>query len=344
MVSQKIQEYKNYLIILIIILAILYFGRILFIPLSFSVLISFLLYPVCNWFENRKVPRTLAVLICITLLILVGAILSFLLIKQISSFSHDWPNLSSKLPDAITEFKTFMIKLGIPSTLQNKWFSIFSSNSASEIFKLIPAFLYSSSLMAVSLILIPLFSALILLNRTNLVQVLKSLFKSEYINVVQRILHLIVKTYYDFIKGMILVYFIVGLLNSLGLLLLGIPHPFLFGFIASGLTFIPFVGIIIGSLLPMSVAWLTYNSIMYPLGVVAVFSIVQYLEANLIFPLSVSSRLKISSLATIISIIAGGILWGAAGMILFVPFVAILKLIADNTYKLEFLSLLLGRK
>ena len=239
MVSQKIQEYKNYLIILIIILVILYFGRILFIPLSFSVLISFLLYPICNWFENRKVPRTLAVLICITLLILVGAILSFLLNKQISSFSHDWPNLSSKLPDAITEFKTFMIKLGIPSTLQNKWFSIFSSNSASEIFKLIPAFLYSSSLMAVSLILIPLFSALILLNRTNLVQVLKSLFKSEYINVVQRILHLIVKTYYDFIKGMILVYFIVGLLNSLGLLLLGIPHPFLFGFIASVLTFIP---------------------------------------------------------------------------------------------------------
>ena len=251
MVSQKIQEYKNYLIILIIILVILYFGRILFIPLSFSVLISFLLYPVCNWFENRKVPRTMAVLICITLLILVGAILSFLLIKQISSFSHDWPNLRSKLPDAIAEFKTFMIKLGIPITL---------------------------------------------------------------------------------------------LLNSLGLLLLGIPHPFLFGFIASVLTFIPFVGIIIGSLLPMSVAWLTYNSIWYPLGVVAVFSIVQYFEVNLIFPLAVSSRLKISSLATIISIIAGGILWGAAGMILFVPFVAILKLIADNTSKLGSLSLLLGRK
>ena len=198
--------------------------------------------------------------------------------------------------------------------------------------------------MAVSLILIPLFSALILLNRSNLVQVLKSLFKSEYNNVVQRILHLIVKAYYDFIKGMILVYFIVGLLNSLGLLLLGIPHPFLFGFIASVLTFIPFVGIIIGSLLPMSVAWLTYNSIWYPLGVVAVFSIVQYFEVNLIFPLAVSSRLKISSLATIISIIAGGILWGAAGMILFVPFVAILKLIADNTSKLGSLSLLLGRK
>ena len=61
-----------------------------------------------------------------------------------------------------------------------------------------------------------------------------------------------------------------------------------------------------------------------------VFALVQYLEANVIFPMAVSSRLKISTLVTVVVMFAGGILWGAAGMILFIPFAAIAKLIVDE--------------
>ena len=89
-------------------------------------------------------------------------------------------------------------------------------------------------------------------------------------------------------------------------------------------------------------AWITYNSIWYPLGVVGIFMLVQYLEANLIFPLAVSSRLKINALVTIVVIIAGGIVWGVAGMILFIPFLGILKLVADRTPSLKTLALILG--
>jgi predicted PurR-regulated permease PerM len=137
---------------------------------------------------------------------------------------------------------------------------------------------------------------------------------------------------------------IVGILNSAGLLLLGIPHAFLFGFIASILTFIPYVGILIASLLPISMAWITYNSIWYPLGVIGIFALVQYLEANLIFPLAVSSRLKINTLVTIAFIFAGAIIWGVSGMILFIPFLGILKLVADRTPSLKTLSIILGEE
>jgi predicted PurR-regulated permease PerM len=139
-----------------------------------------------------------------------------------------------------------------------------------------------------------------------------------------------------------LVYLIVGLLNSIGLLIIGVPHPFLFGFIAAVLTFIPYVGIIISSLLPIVVSWVTYNSIWYPIGVVIVFTIVQLLEAYIIFPLAVGNRLKINTLVIMVVIILGGIIWGATGMILFIPFISILKLIADRTESLKTLSLLLG--
>jgi predicted PurR-regulated permease PerM len=139
-----------------------------------------------------------------------------------------------------------------------------------------------------------------------------------------------------------IVYLVVGTLNSIGLLLLGVPHAIFFGYTAAILTFIPYVGIMVGALLPMAMSWITYNSIWYPISVVLLFSLVQYLEANVIFPLAVSNKLKINALATISAIFIGGIIWGVAGMILFVPFLAIAKLIVDNSPKLKTWSVLLG--
>ncbi len=141
-----------------------------------------------------------------------------------------------------------------------------------------------------------------------------------------------------------LVYLIVGILNSIGLALIGIPNPIFFGFIASILTFIPYVGITMGALMPITVSWLVYDSIYYPLGVIAVFVIVQVLEANVIFPLAVSGRLKINALMTLVVIIGGGIIWGALGMVLFLPFAAILKLIADQVEDMRPVAILLGTK
>jgi predicted PurR-regulated permease PerM len=68
----------------------------------------------------------------------------------------------------------------------------------------------------------------------------------------------------------------------------------------------------ISSLLPIAVSWITFNSIWYPLGVVFGLSIVQALEAYVIFPFAVGRRLKINALVIIIMITAEGFLWGAA--------------------------------
>jgi predicted PurR-regulated permease PerM len=69
---------------------------------------------------------------------------------------------------------------------------------------------------------------------------------------------------------------------------------------------------------------------------------VQYLEANVIFPVAVSNRLNVNTLVMLIAIFAGGILWGVAGMILFVPFVGVAKLIADHNPDWKTLSMILG--
>lgn len=216
------------------------------------------------------------------------------------------------------------------------------NNSGNQVFTFIGNTANSFSQSLISLLIIPVFTTLILYHRTLLTKALYQIFPVEKREMVHEILVETIHEYYNFIKGMLVVYLAVGILNSIGLAIIGIPHPILFGFIASVLTFIPYVGIMISALLPITVSWITFNSIWYPIGVIVVFGIVQLLEANIIFPMAVGSRLKINTFIIILMIFIGGILWGGAGMILFIPFVSILKLIADRTESLKSLSMLLG--
>jgi predicted PurR-regulated permease PerM len=320
---------------------ILYFGKTIFIPLSFSMLISFVLYPVCKWMEKKGMHKGFAIFSCIFGLTLLIFSLLYLLFLQVAAFSNEWQAFSLKLEETATQLGIFITeKFEVSSEKQSAFLKNFISNL--EIFPLLKNTAYSFFASLFNLILFPIFSALILYYRHLLAAVLYQIFPSNKKKTIHEILVETIHEYYKFIKGMLLVYLIVGLLNSIGLVIIGVPHPFLFGFIASILTFIPYVGIIVSSLLPIAVSWVTFNSIWYPLGVILVFSIVQLLEANIIFPFAVGNRLKINTLVIIIVIILGGILWGAAGMILFIPFTSIVKLIADRTESLKALSLLLG--
>lgn len=321
---------------------ILYFGRNIFIPISFALLISFVLYPICAWLERKGLGRLMSIVVAITLLMLVGVLLLALLVYQFISFLDEWPAIQQKFSGAIAELSDVISVIGFSKEEQNTVISKMSQQSGSNILSLIKNAISASAFSIVLLVLIPVYAVLILYYRQYWMKILARLFPSEKNESLREMLGLTIKAYYNFIKGMALVYVVVGSLNSVGLLLLGVPHAILFGFIASILTFIPYVGIIVGSLLPITMAWITYDSIWYPVGIIGIFAFVQYLEANVIFPVAVSSRLNVNTLVMLIAIFTGGILWGMAGMILFVPFVGIAKLIADHNPKWKTVSMILG--
>jgi predicted PurR-regulated permease PerM len=322
---------------------LLYLGRSLFIPLAFSVLISFVLYPMCRWLEHRGINRVWAIiLLLIALSLLLAAVLA-LLVSQFKAFGSEWPQLRAKLEQSYVQAGDYLEKeFDVSPAARDNFLQTFLNDSSSQLVGLVRTTITSSMVSLVLLALIPIYTFLILLYRHRLVISLEFLFPRVAREKIIDILQLTIHTYYNFIKGMAIVYLIVGILNSAGLLLLGVPHAFLFGFIASILTFIPYVGIMVASLLPITIAWITFNSVWYPLAVILIFAFVQYLEANVIFPWAVSAKLNLNTLFTIIAIILGGIIWGAAGMILFVPFAAILKLIAEKTDGGSALSFLLG--
>lgn len=321
---------------------ILFFARSILIPISFSILISFVVYPVCRWLETKGVGRFGSIAITLLLVMLLFSLLVALLVYQLIGFVNEWPSLHAKISASLNSFSEFLTTLGISRQQQDDFLSSISSDSGKDFLNFIGDTIRASISSTVMLVLIPVYAILILYYRSHWLKVLHRVFPSESKGELNALIGLTIQAYYNFIKGMALVYLVVGILNSLGLLALGIPHAILFGFIASILTFIPYVGIIIGSLLPIAVSWVTYDSVWYPVGVVAVFSVVQYLEANVIFPFAVSSRLNVNTLVMLVAIFAGGLIWGLAGMILFVPFVGIAKLVADHHPGWKTASMILG--
>jgi|SRR5688572_12495212 len=323
---------------------ILYIGRPLFIPLSFALFISFILQPFCTMMERKGIGRVLAITISLILLTIIFSVMMYLLYTQFTKFTQEWPFINEKITGLISSIKKFLIKdLGFSAEQVEYWGADMLNNTAKNTLALVETTIISVFVNVIMFLLIPIYAFLILFYRHNLVDVLYSLFPDSQRSKVADVIELSISTYYSFFKGMVIVYLVVGILNSVGLLLLGVPHAFLFGFLTAIMTFIPYVGIVIASLLPITYAWITYDSVWYPLGVVGIFAFVQYLEANIIFPWAVSQRLDLNTLITLIVIVLGGIIWGAAGMILFVPFAAILKLISDRMKGWESLSKLLGK-
>ncbi len=343
--SIKLNQTANFLVCVVSGGVILYFGSPLFIPLSFALLISFAVYPVCKKLEQKGFPSMLAIILCVLVVVLLFAAIIALLLQQLLSFSAEWVSLKGKLMESLTWGRNYLREhYGITEKRQEEWLKNMLLGSSGGVLSFLKSLAYASGISAVLLLIIPVYSVLLLYYRRLLAEALYSLFPADRRPVMKEILEATIHQYHNFIKGMIIVYVAVGLLNSAGLMLLGIDHALLFGFIASILTFIPYIGIIAASLLPITISWLTYNSAWYPIGVVLIFTIVQYLEANIIYPVAVGNRLHLNTLIIFVAIIAGGIIWGAAGMILFIPFIAILKLFADRTAGWETISKLLGEK
>lgn len=322
---------------------ILYFGRDVFIPVAYAVLFSFVLYPSCAWLERKGLGRMTAILLNLLLLVAFFAGVGALLVQQFVLFVKEWPAFQTKLLGTLTDASLLLAdKVGMSEENQRMMVARLTEELLGGTFAFIREAISFSAWSAVAMILIPVYTVLILYYRHHWVNVLYRLFPAERDEDTREVLVLAIKAYFNFIKGMGIVYLAVGILNSIGLLVLGVPHPVLFGFIASVLTFVPYVGIIIGSLLPIAMAWTTYDSAWYALGVVGVFTLVQYLEANVIFPVAVSNRLKVNTLVVLVALFIGGILWGVSGMILFIPFVGIAKLIADRNQRFKTLSMILG--
>jgi predicted PurR-regulated permease PerM len=134
----------------------------------------------------------------------------------------------------------------------------------------------------------------------------------------------------NYLKGMLIVISIITTLTVFGLWALGLKYAIFLGVLAGLLSLIPFIGIIVSALIPITLALLTKDSLWYAVGVVAVFAVVQFLEGNFITPKIVGNKVDVNPLAVILGIVIFGAIGGIPAMIITVPFLGLMKIIASH--------------
>jgi predicted PurR-regulated permease PerM len=190
--------------------------------------------------------------------------------------------------------------------------------------------------------IMPIYIFLFLYYRTFLAEFILMSFEEKDKIKVRNVLYKVKQVVKNYIAGMFVVIIILAILNSIALLSLGISHAFLFAGFAALLNVIPFLGPFIGATLPILYAFLTKDSLWYTFGVFMAFYIIQLFESNLFTPKIVGGKVSMNPLMTIIALFVGNFIWGLAGMILFIPGMAILKVIFDEVEGMEPYGFLLG--
>ncbi len=343
--AYRILRFYTYLLFFIVLIFfLLYEGRMLFIPLSFGFLISFILYPICRRME-KALGRIGSITVCLVILFLFGFLILQLLGKSFLFLQQQFTGAEEKITSRLADIVYYAEQLlGIEADQEKDLMQQLSESLIKDIFPLIWDTIFMSATSLTVILIVPIFVALILYYRELLVKFVLAVVPEKHVSGFKKSISELAATYYHFAKGMVLVYLIVGILNSAGFLAIGLPNAVYLGGMAALLTFFPYVGIMIGGLAAVIVAWTTFDAVWYPIAVVVILGVVQYLEANVIFPLAVGHQLKINPLATFISIIVGGIVWGGAGMILFVLFVAMLKILSEHIEELRPLAILIGEE
>jgi predicted PurR-regulated permease PerM len=330
----------DYIYKLMVIIALTIFAVILcrdiVIPLAFAVFLSMVLLPIVKKLE-RKTGTTLAVTIVVVGGMVVFGLLSWLLVNQIIYLANDLPNLQDRTNKFLDDIKGLMwTELNIGQSERNQMVQDFLKSVS----KYLGDFLVTTSNTLATVIQIPIYMFLLLIYRDKFKLFFLSMlpngnremaWKKDIENVTQ-----------GYIAGLMLVTLIVATLNTMGLLFLGIKHAIFFGILSGVLTIIPYVGIFIGALLPTIMALITKESAWYAVGVVAVFTVVQFLEGNFITPRITGSKVSINALAAIIALLLGGKILGIAGMILAVPAIGILKIVLSYSSRLRPFVILLG--
>ncbi len=335
--------FASSLIVLVVFVFVLYLLKDVLVPLCFSGLFAFLLLPVCRFFESWRIPRTISIVLAIIIGVSFIFLIFYLAYVQILDLQNLLPLFTQKAEVWMKDIqvianKTFHIRKAQLFAESQKYLAEILKNSSS----FISSTLSTTSGFLVNLSLVPLYVFLFLLYRDFLKMFLYKLFRKTSVHKINGVVKKIKEVVLSYMTGLILVIVIIGSLNTIALLILGIPNAVFFGFFAAVLVLIPYIGIAIGALLPILVALITKDSYLYALGVAASFAVVQFLEGNFITPYVVGSKVSINSLAAIISIILFGNLWGISGLVLALPVTAVLKIIFDAVDGLKAWGFLLG--
>jgi predicted PurR-regulated permease PerM len=323
----------------------LFLARQFLIPFSLAALMAMLMLPVCKKLEKWKFNRGIAIGFCILIILLILAGLVFLFSLQIASFAQDIPSLQGQMNKKLNNVQHFVEdKFGVSPEKQIDYLEQQASTFLESTGRYMSGFVSTTTGMLATIGIIVIYIFFFMYYRNKFQRFFLMITPAERHETVGRITKQISQVTQQYLTGVLTVVVILAIMNSIGLLIIGIKQAIFFGVLAGILNIIPYIGVLIGSLFPIVVALLTKDGFGAAIAVACVFAFNQFLENNFLTPNIVGGKVKVNPLATIIALLIGGYLWGVAGMILFIPFLGIAKIIFDNIESLQPYGYLIGEE
>lgn len=323
----------------------LYVLKPLIMLLLLAAIFAVMIFPVQRFLERKlRCNRFLATLLSILVMFGCTVLLGFFISFQLGEFLNNGEEYISKITEILgAAVNSIESALGV----RKSNYSFAGDTDLNELlqgnFDKVSTFVLESGAVFSDLLLIPIYLFFFLYYRRFLRNFTYRLFNNKSKSFINILINKIYNIQQSYLAGLLKVILIVGVLNTIGLLALGIENAVFYGFFAALLLVIPYVGVIIGALLPALVALATKDSYWYAFGVLAVFGCIQFIEGNFITPKITGGNVSINSFIAIFALIAFAMLWGVTGMIVALPITASIKILCDHSEKYKAFGFLIGQ-
>lgn len=320
-------------------------GQMVVPPLAIAGILYYVLLPIVEMLE-KKMSRRPAVMVVLLGLIGIMTALGFIfgpsLSKQISEFVNSIPNLATEFQRQLVEVRSqlenssiFSRFVGGPDDLFDK-FSTNLSEYASSFLKNVGAgvggFVSLITTTVITIIIIPIMLIYMLLDGHKLKGNLVNMMPFEFHKETKKILEDVHETIMSYIRGQVIVSIGVGIIAYIGYLFIGIDYAILLAMFATLTNIIPFLGPVIG-VIPALIVGFIQDPILAIYAII-VMTVAQQIDSHIMSPLVQGRTLDVHPLTIIIVLLVAGNIAGFFGVLLGVPFYAVMKVIILNLQRL----------
>lgn len=335
---------NQYLFFFILLIVVMYFGKMFLVPIVFAALLAMLMAPVCRRFDEWGFNRALSTLCCILILVVVLAAVSFVISTQIATFTENISQIQAKGQQLLYQAQIWVQEqIGMTPQEQEEVVKKEAEKSSRSGGSSMAARILAGIIATVTGIILTLvITFLMIYNKEQFENFFLRLYEDQDKDKVKTIVTQISQVSQKYLTGRAMSVLIVATLYSIGLLIVGVKNAVLLGGIAALLTVIPYVGTTLGGLFPVLMGLLTQD-VQTALGAAIVMAGVQAIDNYFVEPNVVGGEVNLNALFSILSIIAGGMIWGVSGMVLFLPLFGIIKIICDHVQPLKPIGYLMGQ-
>ncbi len=339
MESNRVTTASLLIVVVFIIGVVLKLAQPVLFPFFLAIFLSFTLYPVLNFLTRFKVPRSVAILFILLVTFFIIYLLGSLLYSSGKTFAAEFPKYGQKINDILT---SVFAKLNF-SSQEIESFNLMEQLNIKNFGNLILSVFGDIFSFLSNLFLILIFFVFILAGRGETETKIFRSFKREQAETFIQIKNNIDTQIQRYLGIKTVISLITGLLATIILLFFGVDFAIVFGFFTFVLNYIPNIGSIIATALPLIIALFQFDTLWPAFWILIILGSIQMLLGNFIEPKVMGRGLGLSPLVILFSLFFWGWLWGLPGMILAVPIVAVIKIVTSNIPSLKFISILISR-